>query len=46
MEHATGIDGNYGRDHGIAFIGNNGTLALTEGWKCFQKMNVQIGIKI
>ncbi len=31
-EHATGIDGgNYGRDHGIAFIGNNGTLVLHRG---------------
>ncbi len=31
-EHATGIDGgNYGRDHGIAFIGNNGTLVLDRG---------------
>ena len=28
-EHATGIDGgNYGRNHGISFIGNNGTLVL------------------
>lgn len=34
-EHATGIDGgNYGRNHGIAFIGNNGTLVLDrEGWE-------------
>ena len=34
-EHATGIDGgNYGRDHGIAFIGNNGTLVLDRsGWE-------------
>ena len=33
-EHATGINGgNYGRDHGIAFIGNNGTLVLDrKGW--------------
>jgi predicted dehydrogenase len=31
-EHATGIDGGpYGRDHGIAFIGNNGTLVLDRG---------------
>ena len=28
-EHATGInDGPYGRDHGVAFIGNNGTLVV------------------
>lgn len=34
-EHATGIDGgNYGRNHGIAFIGNNGTLVVDrEGWE-------------
>lgn len=31
-EHATGIsEGNYGRNHGIAFIGNNGTLVLDRG---------------
>ena len=31
-EHANGIDGgNYGRNHGIAFIGNNGTLVLDRG---------------
>lgn len=31
-EHATGIDGgNYGRNHGIAFVGNNGTLVLDRG---------------
>lgn len=31
-EHAQGIDGGpYGRDHGIAFIGNNGTLVLDRG---------------
>lgn len=31
-EHATGIDGgNYGRNHGIAFIGNTGTLVLDRG---------------
>ncbi|SFM78142.1 Predicted dehydrogenase [Chitinophaga sp. YR627] len=31
-EHAIGIDGGpYGRDHGIAFIGNNGTLVLDRG---------------
>ena len=34
-EHATGIsNGNYGRDHGISFIGNNGTLVLDrKGWE-------------
>jgi predicted dehydrogenase len=31
-EHAIGIDGGpYGRDHGIAYIGNNGTLVLDRG---------------
>jgi predicted dehydrogenase len=31
-EHAIGIDGGpYSRDHGIAFIGNNGTLVLDRG---------------
>ena len=31
-EHSTGIDGgNYGRNHGIAFIGNNGTLVVDRG---------------
>ncbi|MDX1333445.1 MAG: gfo/Idh/MocA family oxidoreductase, partial [Robiginitalea sp.] len=31
-EHATGIDGgNYGRNHGVAFIGNKGTLVLDRG---------------
>ena len=31
-EHATGIDGgNYGRNHGVAFIGNRGTLVLDRG---------------
>ncbi len=34
-EHAQAIDGgNYGKDHGIAYIGNNGTLVLDRGgWK-------------
>lgn len=34
-EHATGIDGGpYGRTHGVAFIGNNGTLVLNRsGWE-------------
>jgi predicted dehydrogenase len=31
-EHATGIDGgNYGRNEGIAFIGNNGTVVVDRG---------------
>lgn len=34
-EHATGIDGGpYDRTHGVAFIGNNGTLVLNRsGWE-------------
>ena len=34
-EHATGINGGpYGRDHGVAFIGNNGTLVVDRnGWE-------------
>ena len=34
-EHAVGIDaGPYGRTHGIAFIGNNGTLVVDrQGWE-------------
>lgn len=34
-EHAQSIsNGNYGRDHGISYIGNNGTLVLDrEGWE-------------
>ncbi len=34
-EHANGIDGGpYGRNHGVAFIGNNGTLVLDrQGWE-------------
>ena len=40
-EHATGIDGgNYGRNHGIAFIGNNGTLVLDRGgWEVIPETN-------
>jgi predicted dehydrogenase len=31
-EHATGIDGGpYGRNHGVGFIGNNGTLVVDRG---------------
>lgn len=42
-EHATGIDGgNYGRDHGIAFIGNNGTLVLNRrGWEVIPEEEFQ-----
>jgi len=38
-DHAMGIDnGSYGRDHGIAYIGNNGTLVLTRGgWEVIEE---------
>ena len=38
-DHALGIgNGNYGRDHGIAFIGNNGTLVLNRGgWEVLEE---------
>ncbi len=40
-DHAMGIDnGSYGRDHGIAFIGNNGTLVLSRaGWEVLEEKN-------
>ncbi|MBV4358639.1 Gfo/Idh/MocA family protein [Pinibacter aurantiacus] len=41
-EHATGInDGPYSRDHGVAFIGNNGTLVVDRGgWEVIpEKIN-------
>jgi hypothetical protein len=36
-----GIDnGSYGRDHGIAYIGNNGTLVLDRGgWEVIEEKN-------
>jgi predicted dehydrogenase len=38
-DSAMGIDnGSYGRDHGIAFIGNNGTLVLSRGgWEVLEE---------
>jgi predicted dehydrogenase len=41
-EQATGIGGGpYGRDHGIAFIGNNGTLVLNrDGWEVIPELQV------
>ncbi len=38
-DHAMGIDnGSYNRDHGIAFIGNNGTLVLDRGgWEVMEE---------
>ena len=33
-------NGDYGRDHGIAFIGNNGTLVLNRGgWEVLEEKN-------
>jgi len=38
-DHAMGIDnGSYNRDHGIAYIGNNGTLVLSrQGWEVIEE---------
>ena len=46
-EHATGISGgNYGRDHGVAFIGNNGTLVVDRnGWEVIPEVESQGGGK-
>jgi len=40
-DHAMGIDnGSYGRDHGIAYIGNNATLILDRnGWEVLEEKN-------
>ena len=40
-DHAMGIDnGSYGRDHGIAYIGNNATLVLDRGgWEVLGEKN-------
>ena len=40
-DSAMGIDnGSYGRDHGIAYIGNNGTLILDRGgWEVIEEKN-------
>ena len=42
-DHAMGIDnGSYGRDHGIAYIGNNATLVLDRGgWEVIEEKNSQ-----
>lgn len=42
-DHAMGIDnGSYGRDHGIAYIGNNGTLILDRGgWEVIEERQSQ-----
>ncbi|HUQ66824.1 MAG TPA: Gfo/Idh/MocA family oxidoreductase [Flavitalea sp.] len=40
-DHAMGIDnGSYGKDHGIAYIGNNATLVLHRGgWEVLEEKN-------
>lgn len=42
-DSAMGIDnGSYGRDHGIAFIGNNGTLVLDRmGWEVIEEKRAE-----
>jgi predicted dehydrogenase len=42
-EHALAIDnGPYGRDHGIAFIGNNGTLVVDRGgWEVIEEKRAE-----
>lgn len=42
-DHAMGIDnGQYGRDHGIAFVGNNATLVLDRGgWEVIEEKNAK-----
>lgn len=43
-EHATGIDdGPYYRNHGVAFIGNNGTLVLNrQGWEVIPEKDSKV----
>ena len=47
-DHAMGIDnGSYGRDHGIAFIGNNATLVLDRGgWEVIEEKNSKTKIAV
>jgi predicted dehydrogenase len=47
-DSAMGIDnGSYGRDHGIAFIGNNGTLVLDRGgWEVIEERQAKNKIAI
>jgi len=47
-DSAMGIDnGSYGRDHGIAFIGNNGTLILDRnGWEVIEERQAKNKIAI
>ena len=47
-DHAMGIDnGLFGKDHGIAFIGNNGTLELDRGgWEVFEENRSKDKVKV
>ena len=47
-DSAMGIDnGSYGRDHGIAFIGNNGTLILDRsGWEVIEERQAKNKVAI
>ena len=47
-DHAMGIDnGLYQKDHGIAFIGNNGTLELDRGgWEVFEESKSKEKVKV
>lgn len=47
-EHAQAINGgNYGRDHGIAYIGNNGTLVLDRGgWEIIPEGKSMEAVKV
>lgn len=47
-EHAQAINGgNYGRDHGIAYIGNNGTLVLDRGgWEIIPEGKNMEAVKV
>ena len=47
-DHAIGIDnGLFGKDHGIAFIGTNGTLELDRGgWEVFEEARSASKVKV
>jgi predicted dehydrogenase len=47
-DHAMGIDnGLFGKDHGIAFIGNNGTLELDRGgWEVIEESKSKEKVKV
>jgi predicted dehydrogenase len=47
-DHAVGIgNGNYGRDHGIAFIGENGTLVLNRGgWEVMEEKKKETKVSV